>query len=83
LIVDSEENAFGKATATWYKNTHPRMLVTPVDKTKRYQIPTTNQKCNRPVGGQLFLVRANQQEVGTLGAATDIHVTVGVHSWNG
>jgi hypothetical protein len=69
LIVDSEENAFGKATE--YEITHPHMLLT-VDETGS----NTNQKLDGHVGGELFLVGAYQKEVGTLGSATDIHFTV-------
>ncbi len=67
--MDSEENAFGEATA--YELTHPHMLLT-VDKTGS----NTNQKLDGHIGGQLFLVGADEQEVGNLGAATDIHFTV-------
>jgi hypothetical protein len=65
LIVDSEENAFGKATE--YEITHPHMLLT-VDETGS----NTNQKLDGHVGGELFLVGANQKEVGTLGSLTSI-----------
>jgi hypothetical protein len=69
LIVDSEENAFGEATA--YELTHPHMLLT-VDEMGS----NTNQKLDEHIGGQLFVVRAAKQEVGDLGAANDIHFTV-------
>jgi hypothetical protein len=68
LIVDSEENAFGKATE--YEITHPHMLLI-VDETGS----NTNQKLDGHVGGKLFLVGADQKEVGTLGSATGIHFT--------
>jgi hypothetical protein len=69
LIVESEENAFGEATA--YELTHPHMLLT-VDEAGS----KTNQKLDGHIGGQLFLVGADEQEVGNLGAATDIYFTV-------
>ena len=75
--MDSEENAFGEATA--YELTHPHMLLT-VDEAGS----KTNQKLDGHIGGQLFVVGAAKQEIRNLGAATDVpFYSVGVHSWNG
>ena len=68
VIVD-EEKAFGLASE--YELLHPEMVVT-VDETGA----NTNQKSHGHLGGELFVVGSNQQEIGQLGAATNNHFTV-------
>jgi hypothetical protein len=67
-IVD-EEKAFHFASE--YKLLHPEMVVT-VDETGA----NTTQKSHGHLAGELFIVGSDQQEIGQLGAATNIHFTV-------
>ncbi len=66
-IVD-EEKAFGLASE--YKLLHPEMVVT-VNKTGANR----NQKSHGHLGGELFVVGSDQQDIGQLGAATNNHFT--------